>query len=237
MTYKDLHIAFELEATSKFSNTDETKPTSLEIEYWLNVGLSNWLDSKYTGYNQRLKGFEQDQKRVDDLRKLVKQIKIGADTIDDETYYIDLPNDYRYLVGDVCEISPNKSDLECWKTNSDGTNAIIYTNPIHCTIDTLEQRRSNTLSDHIYSKGEGKPLRVFRGNSIYYYTDGNYKVDASLITYIKEPSRIDIHTNPLSVYNELSDHSINEVIKQAVQSYLENKSNQRLQTFSQKQEY
>ena len=56
MTYKELQKSFELEATSKYSNIADDKPTSYEIEYWINIGYNNWIDSHYTGYNIRLKG-------------------------------------------------------------------------------------------------------------------------------------------------------------------------------------
>ena len=59
MTYKELHSSFELEATGNFMNMDD-KPMSVEIEYWLNLGLDNFIKSRYSGYNTRLKGFEQE---------------------------------------------------------------------------------------------------------------------------------------------------------------------------------
>ena len=232
MTYKELQKSFELEATSNYINID-IKPTSSEIEYWLNVGLEDFVKSRYSGYNTRLKGFEQEQKRIDDLRTLVTELKLYTDSISSEEYKLeDMPNDYQYLLGDRVGLLPIEgAALDCWKTDNEGLYVVLYTDPIQATIDNIDQKRSNTLSDHNYRRGKAKPLRLERGSNLYYYTDGNYMVDHSIITYLRKPLSIDIHTNPNQEYSDMPKHTHAEIISFAVSSYLENKANPRYKSF------
>ncbi|MBQ7819890.1 MAG: hypothetical protein IJ341_10065 [Bacteroidales bacterium] len=69
MTYIELQAAFELEINKIDANLE--KPKSVDIEYWLNRGLEKFYKTRYAGINQKGLGFEQDQKRIDDLRTLV----------------------------------------------------------------------------------------------------------------------------------------------------------------------
>ena len=62
MKYIELQAAFELEI-NKIDSTLE-KPKSTDIEYWLNRGLEEFYKTRYTE-------FEQNQKRIDDLRTLI----------------------------------------------------------------------------------------------------------------------------------------------------------------------
>ena len=63
MRYIDLQEAFELEIAQLDSNL--TKPTTSDIEYWLTAGLIKFIKTRYSGINFKQTGFEQDQKRID----------------------------------------------------------------------------------------------------------------------------------------------------------------------------
>ena len=69
MKYIELQTAFELEIDQLDDNL--TKPTTSDIEYWLMAGLDKFIKTRYSGINFKQTGFEQDQKRIDDLRTLV----------------------------------------------------------------------------------------------------------------------------------------------------------------------
>lgn len=232
MIYKELHSAFELEATSNFMNIDD-KPMSKEIEYWLNVGLLEYIKYLYSGFNIRTKAFEQDQKRIDDLRTLVSKVKLYVDMIDKEEYKTeDLPDDYMFLLGDRVGLLPIDGEaLDCWETDNEGMYVVLYTDPIQATVDNVDQKRSNKLSDHLYRKGKAKPLRLQRETYLEYITDGNYMVDNTNITYLRKPLKIDIHTNPKDEYVDMPKHTHSEIVKFAVRAYLENKANPRYKSY------
>ena len=74
MRYIDLQEAFELEIAQLDSNL--TKPTTSDIEYWLTAGLIKFIKTRYSGINFKQTGFEQDQKRIDDLRSYKKVLSV-----------------------------------------------------------------------------------------------------------------------------------------------------------------
>lgn len=232
MLYKDLQIAFEIEATSNYSNIED-KPLSKEIEYWLNIGLERFVKTRYSGINLKREGFDQSQKRMDDLRTLTIDLKEYVNQESDNFYITeDLPNDYLFLLGDKVGLLPlNGTALECWKTDDLGQYVEIFTDPIQETIDTVDQKLENKLSDHNYRRGKAKPLRVIKNNKIYYYTDGSYMVNSVILTYLKKPEKIDIHNKAKEEYTNMPEHTHTEIVKLAVQAYLENKKNQRYETY------
>ena len=62
MTYNELQVAFELEINQLDSNL--TKPTTSDMEYWLMAGLDKFIKTRYSGINFKRRGFEQDQKEA-----------------------------------------------------------------------------------------------------------------------------------------------------------------------------
>ena len=49
---------------------------------------------------------------------------------------------------------------------------------------------------------------------------------------IKKPIKIDLTTSPFSNYTDMPEHTHLEIIKLAVQAYLENQMNQRYNSYS-----
>lgn len=83
MKYIELQEAFEREIN--MLDNDLEKPMSTDTEYWLNQGLEKFYKTRYTGLNFKRTGFEQDQKRIDDLRTL---ISTKAFILDEEAYQL-----------------------------------------------------------------------------------------------------------------------------------------------------
>ena len=66
-----LQEAFEIEINKLDDNL--TKPTSSITEYFLNAGLDKFWKTRYSAMNYKREGFEQTEKRIDDLRTLVQE--------------------------------------------------------------------------------------------------------------------------------------------------------------------
>lgn len=107
MKYIELQEAFEIE----INKLDDclVKPKSIDIQWWLNRGLEKFYKTRYSGINFKQKGFEQDQKRIDDLRTLVETKKYNEEEItnEDNIFIVDLPEDYVILLGDNAGIFNN----------------------------------------------------------------------------------------------------------------------------------
>lgn len=93
MKYIDLQAAFELEINKIDSNLE--KPKSIDIEYWLNKGLEKFYKTRFSGTNYKSLGFEQDQKRIDDLRTL---IRTKVFDLDEESWYLNQQNNDRFIL-------------------------------------------------------------------------------------------------------------------------------------------
>ena len=225
----DLQEAFEIELNVLDDGLN--KPKSMDTEWWLNRGLEKFWKTRYAGINAKGTSFEQDQKRIDDLRTLVKthtydNIDI---TVEGSEYLVTLPNDYVILLGDTVGIIPSSKN-NCWEKDSNGQYVIKYDDSIEATVETIDKQLRNSLSEHRLKYCTARPLRLIQNNEIKLYTDGNYQISKYKITYLRRPAHIDIHSNPFGEYNDMPEHTHSEIVKLAAQMYIENQSNQRLNT-------
>jgi hypothetical protein len=80
MTISQMHTAFRLEL-DKVNSLQYPDFTSTEIDYWLNRAIREFVKTRYSGLNPKREGFEQTQKRIDDLRTLVREVAIPCTNI------------------------------------------------------------------------------------------------------------------------------------------------------------
>lgn len=252
MTNLEMLEAFELEINT-LDNAIE-KPQTADSEYWLNQALHKFILTRYSGLNITGKAFEQNQNRIDDLRKLIAtntytpnttyllqvnddlltvtdpntnlQVNTNSNTIYSigDENYMLLPSNYMFLLGDSVTIKPTND--ECKSTDYTYT-----TSTFESTIDTKEQDLLNPFNEVHYNRGEAKPLRLMQQNYIRLYTDGNYSIEQYKITYLRNPNKIDLFNNVNAEYTDLPVQSLIQVIKNAAKMYIENKSNPRYNSY------
>ena len=102
-----MHIAVNL-GVQKIASFQVDNFLQEEVDHELNIAMDRFIKQRYHPLSNRFrKGFEQSQKRIDDLRHLVVTATVGtfsdngAQLGDDEFYFADraaLPNDYLFLV-------------------------------------------------------------------------------------------------------------------------------------------
>ena len=191
---------------------------------FINEAIDKFWKTRYSGLNYKQRGFEQDQKRTDDLRTLVtkhtyKDTDISK--INQVEYTVTLPDDYVILLGDTAGISPADGVINnCWEKDALGNYKIKYSDTIEGTIETVDRIKENSLSEYRLKYTKAKPIRLIQDNTITLYTDGNYKVAEYTIEYLKKPSKVDLKTNPTDEYTDLPSHTHMEVVKLAVQLML-----------------
>lgn len=229
MTNLQLQEAFEIEIGMLDNNIE--KPKSADIEWWLNAGLEKFAKTRYSGLNVKQLSFEQNQKRIDDLRTLVTTVDMDVHTIDKSTYCVHLPFNYLLLLGDRAGILPlDGEENECWSKDDDGNYIPRYADTLEATVEDIDRQRNNSLSEHRLKYCQARPLKLVQGNDILLFTDGKYKVSGYKLTYLRRPKRINIHIDPMAWFSEMPEHTHSEIVKIAAQMYLENQSNSRLQT-------
>ncbi len=191
---------------------------------FINEAIDKFWKTRYSGLNYKQRGFEQDQKRTDDLRTLVtKHTYKDTDItkVNQEEYTVTLPDDYVILLGDTAGISPADGVINnCWEKDALGNYKIKYSDTIEGTIETVDRIKENSLSEYRLKYTKAKPIRLIQDNTITLYTDGNYKVAEYTIEYLKKPSKVDLKTNPTDEYTDLPSHTHMEVVKLTVQLIL-----------------
>ena len=171
----ELLESFELELNKLDDNF--AKPTTNTTEYFLNAGLDKFWKTRYSQNNPKVKGFEQIQKRIDDLRTLVAEVTLVPDTTSKDLYTVTIPEDYVILLGDTAGISPADGYTDpCWELDSDGNYVIHYSDVLEGSIETIDRIKENSLSEYHLRYTKAKPIRLLSGNEIKLYTDGKYKV-------------------------------------------------------------
>lgn len=233
MKYIDLQSSFELEINKLDDGLN--KPKSLDTEYFLNAGLDKFWKTRYSQNNYKLQGFEQTQKRIDDLRTLVTDYTYDSDQItavSDSLYTVQLPDDYVVLLGDTAGITPVGYNA-CWDTDNDGNYVPHYSDTIEGKIETIDRIKENSLSEYHLRYTKAKPIKLIAGNTVSLHTDGSYKVSQYIIQYLRKPQYINIHNKPFEEYTDMPEHTQLEIVKLAAQLYLQNQADPRYATYTQ----
>lgn len=225
MRYIDLQEAFELEI-NKLDNNIE-KPTTSDIEYWLMAGLNKFIKTRYSGINFKQKGFEQDQKRIDDLRTLVTRKTYQFDTYLEE-YVVTLPTDYMFTLGETAVIFSYNT---CWPVDPSGQPRTKNTDVLEATVENIDRQKENTLSEYRLHGRSARPLRLYEGNEIHLYTDSNYNIKNYILTYLRMPNKINLTERPFEEYTDMPASTHQEIVKMAAQLYLENQADPRYQSY------
>lgn len=225
MTFNEIQVAFELEINQIDSNA--TKPTTSDMEYWLMAGLDKFIKTRYSGINFKQKGFEQDQKRIDDLRTLVTRKTYQFDTYPEE-YVVTLPTDYMFTLGETAVIFSYNT---CWPVGPSGQPITKNTDVLEATVENIDRQKENTLSEYRLHGRSARPLRLYEGNEIHLYTDSNYNIKNYILTYLRMPNKINLTERPFEEYTDMPASTHQEIVKIAAQLYLENQADPRYQSY------
>lgn len=235
MTDRGFQIEFERRLQLMDPNlVIKDKLSSDTIISFINEAIDKFYKTRYSGVNFKAQGFEQTQKRIDDLRTLIKNKKYTEGSInksDRNSYSVELPEDYVLLLGDTAGIQPSNLN-ECWETNERGEYIIKYTDTLESTIETLDRQLSNSLSEHKLKYCQARPLKLIQDNNVILYTDGKYKVSEYELTYLAKPSEINSSNITNTEYTDLPEHTHMEIVKMAIQIYLATKPMQHYNAYS-----
>ena len=111
MTIDEMHIAVNL-GVQKIASFQMDNFLPQEIDFELNTAMDKFIKQRYSTFGNKYKrGFEQSQKRIDDLRHLVVESQLPAyyrgETVGSEEYFIDrvnFPTDYLFVVSVLAHI-------------------------------------------------------------------------------------------------------------------------------------
>lgn len=187
-----------------------------EIDYWLDQGLYQEINNKFTGNNYTKIPFEQSVKRIHDLERLVTTDENLAAFPVSNSNYVYVPNLFNgermFYVEAVLNFNNKQALIKLIDHNH---------------INRFRQTYNNTpwIED---------PVAVIENNMLYVYYDPNHMVSNNYtvtITYVKYPTKIE--DLPASGMSELPEYMQYEVINRAVELALEDIESKRTQTKSQ----
>ena len=106
-----MHIAVQ-QGVDKINSLQADSLLSEEIDLELNKSVFRFINSKYGKNNIYRKGFEESQKRIDDLRTLVREYEAVTAFKEQlqKNIFVDtftIPTDYMYLVNQVSRVYIN----------------------------------------------------------------------------------------------------------------------------------
>jgi hypothetical protein len=238
MTISNMHIAFKL----LLDKTEALQYPSFlpeEIDFWLNKGIIKFAKTRYSGFNAKHEGFEQSQKRIDDLRTLVREVTVPCET---GTSGVNKPNSYVLTDGfdnAVFSVEPAPywlslgEEVRIRYTSTDtraGAEAFKRVGVTGTTANDYKWKVDDPLAPHVLHYDEAKPLRLFYNDTIEFITDGTYSITEAYIRYIKQPLEVSLSGN---ISSDLPDQSHDEIVSLAVQLAIENIEQPRLQTYTQ----
>lgn len=236
MTISEMHTAVKL-GLDKTEGLAYAAFEPEELDFWLNEAIDRFIKTRYSGVNSKQESFEQSQKRVEDLRSLVKEIVLtptespatessGGYTISfkPNSWHIDeddLPADYMFFLNDEVAISFNHPVT--------GNSTTLRTYPILCTSDTYSTKVNDPYSEHRLHLGIARPLRMFSSKGVELITDGQYDITDYFLKYLRKPAVVDIGT-PTDC--DLPEHTHREIVLLAVKILIENIESPRYQSTS-----
>jgi hypothetical protein len=235
MTISEMHTAFSL-LLDKVNSLQYPNFLPEEIDFFLNQAIRKFVRTRYSGMNPKREGFEQSQKRIDDLRTLVREVTIPCGTSGMK------PNGYSLVPG----FNHSKFDTEPYWLSLGEEVDIFFTpttsvdaTPINkrvgvtgATANDYRWKLDDPTGAHILHYDEARPLRLFYNNTIEFITDGNYIVSNAYLRYLKKPAVVNSLSLPI-VSCDLAESTHDEIVNLAVQMALENVEQPRSESFSQ----
>ena len=224
MTNIEILTAFETEINQL--NNELTKPSTDDSLFWLNQSVNKFVKIRFNGDFIHREGYEQTEKRRNDLIKLFKTVTYDDEDMIKSTsftsydqYSIQYPKDFLYALNEDVVIA-----------DVDG-NHKMDTCVFECTQDSFMYRINNSLTDFHYRFHRARPIRTRNKTGCLLLTDKKYIIKQYTLGYLRQPDEITLQ-NPYSQYLDFDDSTMYEIIKIAAQMYLENIKDQRYQTIT-----
>lgn len=224
MTITEAHIEFR-QSLDKLNSSSYPDFETEQVDYFLNDAYLRFVKTRYSGNNILKESFESVQKRIDDLRMLVKTefCQITTNSIEENEYLASLTNLY---TTEARNISSTNKYMLYLRGN-------VKVNSTRCgsgykSIDIIKQDEIDIVKTHPFRKSTyHEPVGYFIGDKISIMTDGTFTVDNFKLTYLKYPTPVSLGSN---ITFETAEHTHKEIVELAVYLALENVESPRQQT-------
>lgn len=201
MTIQEMHNEFYLRV-DKLDSSSLPEFTTQEVDKLLNIAILRFVKTRYGINNIYRAGFEEIQKRTEDLKNLVKTSHINTtlNATENNVYNVDLPNDWMiYLRGRVTITKPNCPS-------------------ILTSINIVQQDDLETVKTDPFNKPDSfNIVGYFEDGKLYLLSDGSVSIPNAKLTYLSYPVIV-VHpdTGNPAVDCNLSEFTHDEIVELAV---------------------
>lgn len=190
-----------------------------EIDLFLNQSQDRIVKQRYGISNIKKQGYEETQKRTDDLKAITRTITLlpaaySTDNIDTNARFFSLPLDYWFTVQERANIS-----FPCGDST---TTTDVEVRPIE------HNEFTKSIYDPFKKPNTRKVLRLMENGKSELIFDSSCTLNSYKLRYIKQPIRMS-YTGGVTC--ELSEHMHQEVVDECVKIILENIEAGRIKTF------
>ena len=156
-----------------------TKPSTDDSMFWINQGIIKFVKTRFNGDFTHKTGYEQTEKRRNDLDKLFREVTFEMDQeqkVDKASYayyQVEYPKDFLYALNEdvvICDL--------------DGAHE-MDTCVFECTQDSFMYRVNNSLTDFHYRFHRARPIRTRNHNGCLLLTDKKYNILTYTLGYLK----------------------------------------------------
>ena len=233
MTIVEAHRMFDI-YLDKISSEAYPEVSSLEKDIFLRNATNKFVKTRYGKNNIYQAGFEEIQKRTDDLRTLVVTgfPEVSEYSYADNTYVIDLTK--IYTDDEDKTIDTLSSDLYWFFLKGEALriDPTCGSNYIECKL-VQQDDLIRTLKDPFNSPSKYRAIMYFEGGNIFVKCAKDNTISNFKLTFLKQPAQVNVGTYGGQVVEfDLPDHTHEEVVKLAVQEAIETIESQRIQTFN-----
>lgn len=210
----------------------ELDVVSEDVERAINKAIDQFIKQRYQKEANPLReGFEMSQVRVSDLRSLIADS--GAITPEeeesdyDDDIFIDkasLPNDFMFLLKVGAKIQYNSNGIDYSLSGSqrvaDGTLDTDYAEMLvpckYVQLDDIQQ-----ISSDPFNKPQlTSPKFTVNDNFVYVYTDENFVTKEVHVTYLKEPTKVDLEAGTAC---DLAESTHEDIVEMAANFLLQSR--------------
>jgi len=193
-----------------------------ERDIFLNNSIEKFISQRMYGTNPKREGFEETQKRYDDLITLVNQQNFSAFSssplVKPNGQVVTFPTDYWHTIQEEADITY----LDCNSQSITTRVPVMY---------VTHERYNKIIRDPFHKPNENKVIRLGIGGSPELITGTGITLAAYYLRYIKKPAVVQYGTAyalpTTDIDCDLPEHTHKEIVAMAVAEALGNIESQR----------
>tara|TARA_R110002096_G_C14384568_1_gene706035 strand:+ start:99 stop:770 length:672 start_codon:yes stop_codon:yes gene_type:complete len=214
MTIGAMHLEFRL-LMDKADSGSAPAFLSTEIDLFLNAAIEKFITKRTFGGNPRKTGVEENQKRRDDLRNLIKNYEAVPNQPNSSNkeggQFVPLPKDYRHSLSEECVVKGAPTKKVPVKPLTYDRYTKVIDDPF------------NTISPNVVYRLD------YQGDKFELLSTGG--VNKYYLRYISIPDPVSMGIGDAPFVNcSLAEHTHREIVRMAVLEALENIQDPRYQS-------